>query len=96
MQGAYHLKSGTNQIWVPAYHTLRELLIQEAHDSNFLSHYGIDKTANLLGHHYNWPDPSTDVQRYVTSCAMCQRMKSSLLRPPGLLQPLEPPCNYLV
>ncbi|GJP33154.1 hypothetical protein CLOM_g17719 [Closterium sp. NIES-68] len=30
---------GTNRIWVPAYRTLRELLIQEAHDSNFSGHY---------------------------------------------------------
>ncbi|GJP32524.1 hypothetical protein CLOM_g17152, partial [Closterium sp. NIES-68] len=35
--------------------------------------------------------PTTDVQRYVASCATRQRMKSSRLRPTGLLQPLEPP-----
>ncbi|GJP53126.1 hypothetical protein CLOM_g12292 [Closterium sp. NIES-68] len=90
-QGAYILKSGTNRIWVPAYHTLQELLIQEAHDSNFSGQYGIDKTAKLLSRNYYWPDLPTDVQQYVTSCATCQRMKSSRLRPAGLLQPLEPP-----
>ncbi|GJP59195.1 hypothetical protein CLOP_g9431 [Closterium sp. NIES-67] len=67
------------------------LLIQEAHDSNFSGHYGIDKTAKLLSRNYYWPDLSTDVQQYVTSCATCQRMKSSRLRRAGLLQPLEPP-----
>ncbi|GJP67626.1 hypothetical protein CLOP_g24423, partial [Closterium sp. NIES-67] len=92
-QGAYHLKSGTNRIWVPAYRTLRDLLIQKAHDSNFSGHYGIDKTAKLLSRYYYWPDLPTDVQQYVTSCATCQRMKSSRLRPAGLLQPLEPPCR---
>ncbi|GJP33094.1 hypothetical protein CLOM_g17656 [Closterium sp. NIES-68] len=90
-QGAYYLKSGTNQIWVPAYHTLRELLIQEAHDSNFSGHYGIDKTAKLLSRNYYWPDVPKGVQLYVTSCTTCQRMMSSRLRPNGLLQPLEPP-----
>ncbi|GJP78818.1 hypothetical protein CLOP_g9086 [Closterium sp. NIES-67] len=76
---------------VPAYCTLGELLIQEAHDSNFSGHYGIDKTAKLLSRNYYWPDLPTDVQQYVTSCATCQRMKSSRLRPAGLLQLLEPP-----
>ncbi|CAI7806240.1 unnamed protein product [Closterium sp. NIES-53] len=34
-QGDYYLKAGTDRIWVPAYRLLRELLIQEVHDSNF-------------------------------------------------------------
>ncbi|GJP72818.1 hypothetical protein CLOP_g3574 [Closterium sp. NIES-67] len=88
---AYYLKSGTNRILVPAYRTLRESPIQEAHDSNFSGHYGIDNTAKLLSRNYYWPDLPTDVQLYVTSCATCQRIKSSRLRPAGLLQPLEPP-----
>ncbi|GJP49384.1 hypothetical protein CLOM_g8601 [Closterium sp. NIES-68] len=90
-QGAYDLKSGTNRIWVPAYRTLREQLIQEANDSNFSGHYVIDKTAKLLNRNYYWHDLPTDVQLYITSCATSQRMKSSRLRPAGLLQPLEPP-----
>ncbi|GJP46517.1 hypothetical protein CLOM_g5794, partial [Closterium sp. NIES-68] len=90
-QGAYYLKSGTNRIWVPAYRMLRELLIQEAQNSNFSGHYGIGKTAKLLSRNYYWPNLPTDVQQYVTSYATCQRMKSSRLRPSGLLQPLEPP-----
>ncbi|GJP52822.1 hypothetical protein CLOM_g11910 [Closterium sp. NIES-68] len=90
-QGAYYIKSGTNRIWVPAYHTLCELLIQEAHDSNFSGHYGIDKTAKLLSRNYYWPDLPTDVQQYVASYDTCQRMQLSRLRPAGLLQALEPP-----
>ncbi|CAI7858276.1 unnamed protein product [Closterium sp. NIES-54] len=34
-KGDYYLKARTDRIWVPAYWLLRELLIQEAHDSNF-------------------------------------------------------------
>ncbi|GJP40023.1 hypothetical protein CLOM_g24317, partial [Closterium sp. NIES-68] len=78
-------------IWVPTYRTLRELLIQEAHDSNFSGHYGVEKIARLLSRNYYWPDLLTDVQQYVTSCVTCQRMKSSRLRRAGLLQPLEQP-----
>ncbi|GJP54444.1 hypothetical protein CLOM_g13533 [Closterium sp. NIES-68] len=90
-QGAYYLKSGTHRIWVPAYRTLRELLIQEAHDSNFSCHYGIDKTATLPSRNYYRPDLPTDVQLYITSYATCQRMKSFRLRSARLVQPLEPP-----
>ncbi|CAI7829713.1 unnamed protein product [Closterium sp. NIES-54] len=34
-KGDYYLKAGTDRVWVPAYWLLRELLIQEVHDSNF-------------------------------------------------------------
>ncbi|GJP41662.1 hypothetical protein CLOM_g1305, partial [Closterium sp. NIES-68] len=45
--------------------------------------------------HRIWPDLPTDVQRYVVSCATCQRMKSSRLQPARLMQPLEPPSRPL-
>ncbi|CAI7803563.1 unnamed protein product [Closterium sp. NIES-53] len=90
-KGDYYLKARTDQIWVPAYRLLSELLIQEVHDSNFSGHFGVDKTQKLLHRHYYWPDPSNDVQRYVSSCRVCQAMKSTRQRPAGLLQPLEPP-----
>ncbi|GJP68314.1 hypothetical protein CLOP_g25039, partial [Closterium sp. NIES-67] len=90
-KGPYFLKAGTDRIWVPAYRLLRELLIQEVHDSNLSGHFGIDKTQKLLHRFYYWPDSASDVQRYVSACPICQRMKSSRQRPAGLLQPLEPP-----
>ncbi|GJP70927.1 hypothetical protein CLOP_g1820, partial [Closterium sp. NIES-67] len=43
-----------------------------------------------LPRNYYSPDLPTDVKQYVTSSATCQRMKSSPIRPAGLLQPLEP------
>ncbi|GJP83849.1 hypothetical protein CLOP_g13951 [Closterium sp. NIES-67] len=87
----YYLRSGTYRIWVPSYRLLRELLIQEVHDSNLSGHFGVDKTLKALQRFYYWPDMVTDVQRYVAACPICQRMKSSHQRPTGLLQPLEPP-----
>ncbi|GJP82294.1 hypothetical protein CLOP_g12529 [Closterium sp. NIES-67] len=82
---------GTDRIWVPAYQLLHELLIQEFHDSNLSGHFGVEKTQKLLHRFYYWPDSASDVQRYVSICPTCQRMKSSRQRPAGLLQPLEPP-----
>ncbi|CAI7903370.1 unnamed protein product [Closterium sp. NIES-53] len=90
-KGDYYIKAGTDWIWVPAYRLLRELLIEEVHNSNFSGHFGVDKTQKLLHRHYYWPDSSNDVQRYVSSCRVCQAMKSTCQRPAGLLQPLEPP-----
>ncbi|GJP31022.1 hypothetical protein CLOM_g7819 [Closterium sp. NIES-68] len=90
-KGVYYLRSGTDRIWVPSYRLLRELLIQEVHDSNLSGHFGVDKTLKALQRFYYWPDMVTDVQRYVAACPICQQMKSSHQRPTGLLQPLEPP-----
>ncbi|GJP42069.1 hypothetical protein CLOM_g1661 [Closterium sp. NIES-68] len=82
---------GTYRIWVPIYRLLRELLIQEVHDSTLSGHFEVDKTLKALQRFYYWLDMVTDVQRYVAACPICQRMKSSHQRPTGLLQPLEPP-----
>ncbi|CAI7790846.1 unnamed protein product [Closterium sp. NIES-53] len=90
-KGDYHLKAGTDRIWVPAYRLLRELLIQEVHDSNVSGHFKVDKTQKLLHRHYYWSHSSNDVQQYVSSCYVCQAMKSTRQRPAGLLQPLKPP-----
>ncbi|CAI7755685.1 unnamed protein product, partial [Closterium sp. NIES-54] len=87
----YYLKVETGRIWVPAYWLLRELLIQEVHDSNLSGHFGVDKTQRLLHCQYYWPDSTNDMQRYVSSCRVCQAMKSTRQRPAGLLQPLKPP-----
>ncbi|GJP84341.1 hypothetical protein CLOP_g14407 [Closterium sp. NIES-67] len=91
IESVYYLRSGTDRIWVPRYRLLRELLIQEVHDSNLSGHFGVDKTLKALQRFYYWPDMVTDVQRYVAACPICQRMKSSHQRLTGLLQPLEPP-----
>ncbi|GJP83868.1 hypothetical protein CLOP_g13969 [Closterium sp. NIES-67] len=40
---------------------------------------------------YYWPNMADDVRKYVSSCTICQIMKSSHQRAAGLLQPLDPP-----
>ncbi|GJP49632.1 hypothetical protein CLOM_g8818, partial [Closterium sp. NIES-68] len=52
---------------------------------------GLTKPKSYFTVFYYWPDSASDVQRYVSACPICQRMKSSRQRPAGLLQPLEPP-----
>ncbi|GJP39787.1 hypothetical protein CLOM_g24128 [Closterium sp. NIES-68] len=44
-----------------------------------------------LARNYYWPNMADDVRKYVSSCTICQIMKSSHQRAAGLLQPLDPP-----
>ncbi|GJP39448.1 hypothetical protein CLOM_g23818 [Closterium sp. NIES-68] len=90
-QGIFSIGLEPDRIWVGRYCLLRELQIQDVHDSNLSGHFGVDKNLKALQRFYYWPYMVTDVQRYVAACLICQRMKSSHQRPTGLLQPLEPP-----
>ncbi|GJP70685.1 hypothetical protein CLOP_g1597 [Closterium sp. NIES-67] len=53
--------------------------------------FGSNKTLTGIAKHYYWPHMADDVQKFVTSCTTCQRMKSSKQEKAGLLQPLPVP-----
>ncbi|GJP33003.1 hypothetical protein CLOM_g17581 [Closterium sp. NIES-68] len=57
----------------------------------YAGHFGSNKTLTGIAKHYYWPHMADDVQSFVTSCAICQRMKSSKQKKAGLLQPLRIP-----
>ncbi|GJP74691.1 hypothetical protein CLOP_g5239 [Closterium sp. NIES-67] len=82
---------GINEVWVPNYPPLRQLLLKEYHDVLYLRHFGSNKTLTGIAKHYYWPHLAEDVQKFVTSCDTCQRMKSSKQKNAGLLQPLPVP-----
>ncbi|GJP85757.1 hypothetical protein CLOP_g15856 [Closterium sp. NIES-67] len=46
------------------------------------------KTLTGIAKHYYWPYMADDVQKFVTSCDTCQRMKSSKQKKAGLLEPV--------
>ncbi|GJP82565.1 hypothetical protein CLOP_g12808, partial [Closterium sp. NIES-67] len=52
---------------------------------------GSNKTLTGIAKHYYWPHLAEDVQKFVTSCDTCQRMKSTKQKKAGLLQPLPVP-----
>ena len=54
---------------------MRENLIQEKYNGVLAGHFGIDKTLDQLSHFYYWPKMHRYVQRFVTSCKMCQLAK---------------------
>ncbi|GJP36333.1 hypothetical protein CLOM_g20854 [Closterium sp. NIES-68] len=84
-------RKGSTKIWVPNYPPLRQLLLEEYHDVLYARHFGNNKTLTGIAKHYYWPHMADDVQKFVTSCTTCQRMKSSKKKKAGLLQPLLVP-----
>lgn len=50
---------------------------------------GIRRTYEKIHSKYFWPRQYLDVQRFVKSCDLCQRMKMTTTCPYGLLQPVE-------
>ncbi|GJP69600.1 hypothetical protein CLOP_g592 [Closterium sp. NIES-67] len=84
-------RKGSTKIWVPNYPPLRQLLIEEYHDVLYAGHFGSNKTLTGIAKHYYWPHMADDVQKFVTSCDTCQRMKSSKQKKAELLQPLPVP-----
>ncbi|CAI7855971.1 unnamed protein product [Closterium sp. NIES-54] len=85
------LRKGSIKIWVPNYPPLRQLLLEEFHDVLYAGHFGSNKTLAGIVKVYYWPHMANDVQKFVTSCDTCQRMKSSKQKKAGLLQPLPVP-----
>ncbi|CAI7867914.1 unnamed protein product [Closterium sp. NIES-53] len=85
------LRKGSTKIWVPNYPPLRQLLLEEFHDVLYAGHFGSNKTLAGIAKVYYWPHKANDVQKFVTSCDTCQRMKSSKQKKAGLLQPLPVP-----
>ncbi|GJP34754.1 hypothetical protein CLOM_g19184, partial [Closterium sp. NIES-68] len=84
-------RKGSTKIWVPNYPPLRQLLLEEYHDVLYVGHFGSNKTLTGIAKNYYWPHMADDVQKFVTSCTTCQRMKSSKQKKAGLLQPLPVP-----
>ncbi|CAI7850895.1 unnamed protein product [Closterium sp. NIES-54] len=85
------LRKGSTKIWVPNYPPLRQLLLEEFHDVLYAGHFGSNKTLAGIAKVYYWPHMANDVQKFVTSCDTCQRVKSSKQKKAGLLQPLPVP-----
>ncbi|CAI7913153.1 unnamed protein product, partial [Closterium sp. NIES-53] len=85
------LCKGSTKIWVPNYPPLRQLLLEEFHDVLYAGHFGSNKTLAGIAKVYYSPHMANDVQKFVTSCDTCQRMKSSKEKKAGLLQPLPVP-----
>lgn len=67
--------------------------MERHHDHTSRGHPGVIPTTMAAQRYYSRPTLVKDVQRYVETCDLCQRMKGGTQRPAGLpqLAPLPPP-----
>ena len=79
----------TGKLSIPM--SLRQDILQEAHDSPVGGHFGAQRTTALVQREFYWKGLAQDVKRYVRGCAACHRAKPPNEKPFGLLQPLEIP-----
>ena len=88
--GIYYFE---DRIVVPHHTPLRQTIIAYYHDSPWSGHWGVAKTYASVSRDFYWPNLSTDVKAYVSTCDTCQRSKSVNSLPPGKLVPLQIPAR---
>ncbi|WVZ16861.1 hypothetical protein V8G54_009843 [Vigna mungo] len=80
-----------NRLWLNPENTFRLKLIDEYHSTPIGGHMGITKTVSQLLANFYWDGLRKDVKNFIQQCSICQQVKSSTLKPAGLLQPLPVP-----
>ena len=82
-------------VYIPDYQpkrgSLRTHVLQSKHNHPTASHFGHNKTLELLRHDYVWPNIRSDCKKYVSQCILCTRNKYLQHCPYSLLQPLPIP-----
>ncbi|GBG66281.1 hypothetical protein CBR_g57879 [Chara braunii] len=78
-----------DRLCVPNNEEIRSLILGECHDTE--GHFSWQKTLANLMHAYTWPGMKKDCIEYVYSCKVCQRNKTTMRAPIGLLRPLPIP-----
>jgi hypothetical protein len=68
---------------------LTEIIIVQVHE--ILGHFGPQKTVEYVHRHYWWPRIGQDIKQFCKMCPVCQTMKGSNQKIPGLLHSLPIP-----
>nr|CAI44654.1 OSJNBa0004L19.17 [Oryza sativa Japonica Group] len=79
------------RVCVPDSRELKQLILQEAHESPYSIHPGSTKMYLDLKEKYWWVSMKREIAEFVALCDVCQRVKAEHQRPAGLLQPLQVP-----
>jgi hypothetical protein len=79
------------RICVPDVKEIKDIILQEAHNSAHSFQPGGNKMYQDLKATHWWYGMMCDVAEYVTLCDTCQRVKAEHQRPAGLLYPLNVP-----
>ena len=56
------------ELVIPRSGGLRQLLLQELHNSSYAAHLGVRKTTSALLERVWWPNLAVDVKRFVAGC----------------------------
>ncbi len=100
--GKEGLKKGWEEIEEVLYHhglpyvleIVKTELISKHHDDLLASHFGIDKTQELIAQKYCWLTLYRDVEAYITGCDVCLTSKLVRHKPYGDLQSLPAPTHW--
>lgn len=91
--GEFHIFNGflfkRQRLCVPR-HSVRLVILQEAHEGGLAGHLGVDKTLHIVRHQFFWPQMNKDVGHYIRRCLQCHQAKSQS-SPHGLYLPLPVP-----
>ena len=77
--------------YVPNRASLKELILDEYHRSNYAGHPGYQKMLSAIRKIYYWPGMRRDIAEYLSKCLECQQVKVEHRHPAGLLQPIPIP-----
>lgn len=89
----YHQRKGKRRQQMVPYipKSLVVDVLAAAHDHQFAAHFGRDKTFGKLKNRCYWPGMYSAIQNHVKTCHDCARFNTPRRKPPGHLQPIEPP-----
>ncbi|KAK1613387.1 hypothetical protein QYE76_037060 [Lolium multiflorum] len=79
------------RLCVPSDSELKQVILQEAHDTLYSIHPGGTKMYQDLKEQFWWHGMKREIGSYIAKCDICQRVKAEHQRPAGLLQPLQIP-----
>ncbi|KAI3632133.1 hypothetical protein MIR68_009969 [Amoeboaphelidium protococcarum] len=83
------VKDGSAKVCIPQ--SLRQKILQEAHDSKFSAHTGVHKMFKTLIRIYYWKSIVKDIQSHCEKCIKCAQMNYSTTRLSGQLTPTGVP-----
>jgi hypothetical protein len=76
-----------NRISVPSSKELRDLVLKEMHNVQYVGHLGYQKTTATIRIQFFWPRMTKDVADYIASSMECQRVKSEHRHQTSFLHP---------
>ena len=77
--------SGRDQLCVPK--SMRQKIMEEVHKSiTGSAHGGFEQTYGRITNGFFWPKMTQDIQKFTSTCPICQKIKHARHLPYGLLQ----------